>query len=239
MNRLYNIINSIGVRIAANVRGTPVTLDSYTASDYTFPSDGYVCCAMGATATAQASVSIFDANRNYIGEMGALSNGDYPSYLLFVKKGMKTRVSGVANSGHVYFYPIGGGYCIAVFSRLAVISSLVRRWRHEQTIQHSGLHGRQNQKHDYHFSSFNNHHKNRRSEQECNSTRRDGIRVCVLDKRFNVRLDREPVLREPRRKDNQCLARYCNGIERSAREHSLSGIISQGITTIPERGCVA
>ena len=109
MSRLYNIINSIAVRTAANVRGTPVTLDSYTASDYTFPSDGYVCCAMGATATAQASVSIFDANRNYIGEMGALSNGDYPSYLLFVKKGMKVRVSGVANSGHVYFYPIGGG----------------------------------------------------------------------------------------------------------------------------------
>lgn len=109
----------------------------------------------------------------------------------------------------------------------------------EQIIQHPGLHGRQNQKHDYHFINFNNHHKNGRSEQECNSTRCGRIRVCMLDSRFNVWLDREPVFREPRRKDNQCLACYCNGLERSAREHILSGIISQGITTIPERGCVA
>lgn len=115
MSRLYNIINSIAVRTAANVRGTPVTLDSYTASDYTFPSDGYVCCAMGATATARASVTLKDKNGTDIGEMGAISNGDYPSYLLFVKKGMKVRVSGVANSGHVYFYPMGGVLHSSIF----------------------------------------------------------------------------------------------------------------------------
>lgn len=109
MSRLYNIINNLAERTIANVRGTPVALDSYTTSDYTFPSDGYVCCAMGATATAKASISLYDANRNYIGEMGAVSNGDYPSYLAFVKKGMKVRVSGIANSGHINYYPIKGG----------------------------------------------------------------------------------------------------------------------------------
>lgn len=31
---------------------------------------------------------------------------------------------------------IGGGYCIAVFSMLSAIFSLVRRWRHEKTVQH-------------------------------------------------------------------------------------------------------
>ena len=109
MDRLHKIIDNIADRTVANVRGTAVNLDSYTASDYTFPSDGYLCVAMGASATARASISLYDANRNYIGEMGALSNGDYPSYLLYVKKGMKVRVSGVANSGHVNYYPISGG----------------------------------------------------------------------------------------------------------------------------------
>lgn len=111
--KLYDVIYSVADRLGdaedrvdANVRGGSVTLDAYTASDYTFPSDGYLSVTMGASATARASVSLFDSQRNYIGEMGALSNGDYPSYLLFVKKGMKTRVT-VSNSGHVYFYPIG------------------------------------------------------------------------------------------------------------------------------------
>lgn len=31
---------------------------------------------------------------------------------------------------------LGGGYCVAVFSRLATIFSLVRGWRYEQTKQH-------------------------------------------------------------------------------------------------------
>lgn len=115
MSRLYNIINSIVVRTTANVRGTAVALDSYTSSDYTFPSDGYLCVAMGETATARASISLYDANRNYIGEMGAISNGDYPSYLVFVKKGMKVRVSGVANNGHVNYYPIGGVLHSSIF----------------------------------------------------------------------------------------------------------------------------
>lgn len=106
MSRLYDIINNLADRTIANVRGTPVALDSYTASDYTFPSDGYVCCAMGGGATAKASISLYDKNRAYIGEMGAASNGDYPSYMIFVKKGMKVRVSGIANSGHVNYYPI-------------------------------------------------------------------------------------------------------------------------------------
>ena len=110
MKRPYEIMDNMGKRITANKRvGSAVTLDSYTSSDYTFPSDGYLSVAMGARATARASVSLKDATGQYIGEMGALSNGDYPSYLTFVRKGMKVRVSGVADNGHVYFYPIGGG----------------------------------------------------------------------------------------------------------------------------------
>lgn len=109
MSRLHDIINSIGIRTNANVRGSQVVLDSYTSNDYTFQSDGFLNVTMGAAATARASVTLKDKNGTAIGEMGALSNGDYPSYLTFVKKGMKVRVSGLANSGHVYFYPLGGG----------------------------------------------------------------------------------------------------------------------------------
>lgn len=109
MSRLHDIINSIGIRTNANVRGSQVVLDSYTSNDYTFQSDGYLNVTMGEAATARASVTLKDKNGTAIGEMGAISNGDYPSYLAFVKKGMKVRVSGIANSGHVYFYPLGGG----------------------------------------------------------------------------------------------------------------------------------
>ena len=109
MSRLHDIINSIGIRTNANVRGSQVVLDSYTSNDYTFQSDGYLNVTMGAAATARASVTLKDKNGTAIGEMGAISNGDYPSYLAFVKKGMKVRVSGIANSGYVYFYPLGGG----------------------------------------------------------------------------------------------------------------------------------
>lgn len=110
MSRPFDILDTMRERILANNRsGSAITLDSYTSSDYTFPSDGYLSVTMGASATARASVALKDADGQAIGEMGAYSNGDYPSYLLFVRKGMKVRVSGIANSGHVYFYPIGGG----------------------------------------------------------------------------------------------------------------------------------
>lgn len=241
MDRLYNILNKIAswaiapMEVETGQGSVTVGAGTGAAATVNVSKSGYfplAVCGIQVAGDAAGSAEV----RQY--RMTAQSSGSGTAYAYIWNNATASKTWTV--TFHVlWLKQIGGGYCIAVFSRLATISSLVRRWRHEQTLQHLGLHGRQNQKHDYHFSNFNNHHKNSRSEQECNSTRCDGIRVCMLDSRFNVRLDREPVLRDPRRKDNQCLARYCNGLERSVREHSLSGIISQGITTIPERGCVA
>ena len=110
MSRLYNIINSIVVRTNANVRGSQVVLDSYTSSDYTFPSDGYLSVACNAAANASAFATIKDSSGNSFALIGSgNSNGTYPAWSTFVKKGMKVRTAEVANGGHVYFNPIGGG----------------------------------------------------------------------------------------------------------------------------------
>ena len=109
MDRLYNILDATIRRLTNNtMSGSRVTLDSYTSSQYTFPSDGYVALALGAAGNANASVSIYDSSGAYMGEIGGLSNNAYTSQMTFVRKGMKARVSSISNSGHVYFAPWGG-----------------------------------------------------------------------------------------------------------------------------------
>lgn len=109
MLNVKKMLTKILQNTSANVRGTTVTLDSYTASDYTFPSDGYLAATCGSSSNAQASASLRDANGTAITELGGLSNGTWATWVVFVRKGMRVRVSGIANNGHVYFYPLGGG----------------------------------------------------------------------------------------------------------------------------------
>lgn len=107
MGKLYDIIDNIGRRTIANVRGTPVLLDSYTTDDYVFPSDGYLSATCGQAGDARASASLRDSRGVAITELGGVSNATYATWVVFVKKGMRVRVSGIANNGHVYFYPMG------------------------------------------------------------------------------------------------------------------------------------
>lgn len=110
MKRDYEIIKNIGDRVKANkIKTSRVTLDSYTSGDYTFTSDGYLSVTCGAAGNARASATLKDSDGNALGEIGGVSNNAYSSFLVFVRKGMKVRVSGLENSGHVYFYPIWGG----------------------------------------------------------------------------------------------------------------------------------
>lgn len=105
--RLGDILKSLADRTAANKQsGSRVTLDSYTSTDYTFPSDGYLFCTCGANQNAQASVALKDANGTYLSEMGGLNSGTWATWVLYVTKGMRCRVT-VANDGHVYFSPMG------------------------------------------------------------------------------------------------------------------------------------
>ena len=100
-------LTALSDRVSANTgTSSRVALDSYTSSDYTFPSDGYLNITCGAAANAQASVSLKDSAGTYVGEIGGLGNSGYPSWMCFVKKGMKARVSGIANSGHIWFMPL-------------------------------------------------------------------------------------------------------------------------------------
>lgn len=109
MSRLGNALNAMAGRVAGNkLNGSRVTLDSYSSSDYTFPSDGYLFCTCGANQNAQASVSLKDASGTYLSELGGLNAGSWATWAIFVKKGMKCRAT-VANDGHVYFAPLGGG----------------------------------------------------------------------------------------------------------------------------------
>lgn len=106
MLNVKKMLTKVLQKTSANVKVTTVTLDSYTGSDYTFPSDGYLATTCGSASNAQASASLRDANGNVITELGGLSNGTWATWVVFVRKGMRVRVSGIANNGHVYFYPL-------------------------------------------------------------------------------------------------------------------------------------
>lgn len=105
MNRLYDVLAEMTKRLAAGKRDAAINLDSYTTTMYTCPTDGYLCATMGLAANARASAALHDEDGNYIGEIGALSS-NYGSWLIFVRKGMKVKTTGVANNGHVTFYPM-------------------------------------------------------------------------------------------------------------------------------------
>ena len=249
MSRLGNILKSTVARTVANVSGTSVTLDSYTSSDYTFPSDGYLNAVMGTSGTARASVSIKDANGATIGEMGAASNGDFPSHMLFVKKGMKVRVTGIGNSGHVYFIPVGGGYCLTALSHLV---TSVRRWSHEQTWKYiKRYHRKSDRPWNVCGNSAYNRTNNISGEYQHNfNTQHNKVRV-LSDRhcRCSVELDRGTNCVV---KSNAKLLVECFGWERSYKlfcekyAHIKNSIhihilcsLGENLTTISERGCVA
>lgn len=85
--------------------GTTVSLDSYTSSDYTFQSDGYVVATCESSSTSKAIVQIKDKNGNNFVKLGGWGNSTYASYSCYVKQGMKARVITLENSGHVNFEP--------------------------------------------------------------------------------------------------------------------------------------
>lgn len=109
MLNVKKMLTKILQNTSANVRGTAVTLDSYTSDYYTFPADGYLSATCGAATNAQASASLRDATGTAITEIGGFSNGTWATWAVFVRKGMKVKVSGIANNGHVFYYPLGGG----------------------------------------------------------------------------------------------------------------------------------
>lgn len=108
MLNIKKTLTKILQNTSANIRGTAVTLDSYTSDYYTFPADGYLAATCGASANAQASASLRDANGTAITELGGVSNGTWATWAVFVRKGMKVKVSGLANNGHIFYYPLGG-----------------------------------------------------------------------------------------------------------------------------------
>ncbi len=93
--------------LADNNFGAGVIVDSYTTSYYTIPSDGYVIAQCSANPNSKAEVRVYgaDGETNYI-ELGGWGNSTYATYLTFVRKGMRIKVTNVENSGHVIYVPL-------------------------------------------------------------------------------------------------------------------------------------
>ena len=93
--------------LADNNFGSGVIVDSYTTSYYTIPSDGYVIAQCSANPNSKAEVRVYgaDGETNYI-ELGGWGNSTYATYLTFVRKGMRIKVTTVENGGHVIYVPL-------------------------------------------------------------------------------------------------------------------------------------
>lgn len=100
------LIYKILTRMNGNGFVNAVNLASYTNSNYTFPTDGYVVAGCGASSTAKSIVRIYDrtAGTNFV--IGGWGNGTFMTHALFVKKGMQARVVTLENSGTAYFYSL-------------------------------------------------------------------------------------------------------------------------------------
>ena len=98
-------ISSLNSNSSKNNFGSVVSLDTYTSSDYTIPSDGYVLCNCSASSTSKAIADVYGASSGVL-RFGGWSNSAYPVYTCFVKKGMRVRVVVLENSGHVNYFPL-------------------------------------------------------------------------------------------------------------------------------------
>lgn len=97
--------NDITDKIANNSRGTTVNLDSYTSSDYTFLSDGYITAVVTNNSQSNAIAQVKDSSGTNFFRIGGYGNSTYATYAAFVRKGMKVRTVLVENSGHITFEP--------------------------------------------------------------------------------------------------------------------------------------
>lgn len=98
-------IDALNNGLTRNKKGTTVNL-SNSATDYTFPSDGYLIVSTSSTANAVAIVDLRDSTSSYIGAIGGQGNSNYPSWATFVRAGMIVRIRTVSNSGYVAFVPL-------------------------------------------------------------------------------------------------------------------------------------
>lgn len=91
-------IDEVANKNSSTILGTAVSLSAYTAlsNAYTFPSDGYLRVGNGDTATA-TQAHIVDSNGADHGYISHLNNSSWT----FVRKGMKTWVTGTSANGAV------------------------------------------------------------------------------------------------------------------------------------------
>lgn len=99
---LYKMLS----RMNSNGFASTVNLASYTSSNYTFPSDGYVVASCGSASNSKAVVQIYDRTANMNFTIGGWGNGTYMAHAMFVKKGMQARAVTIENNGVAYFCPL-------------------------------------------------------------------------------------------------------------------------------------
>ena len=105
LTELNSSLNDVITSAERNSIASPVSLDTYTSTNYICPSDGYVRCDCSAGTTAKAIADISgDTTGSF--RMGGWANGTYGMYVCYVKKGMKVRVVTLENSGHIWFYSL-------------------------------------------------------------------------------------------------------------------------------------
>ena len=91
-------------RMNSNGFVSSVDLSSYTSTNYTFQTDGYLAVSCGASSTAKAIVRVYDRTAGTSFVIGGWGNGTFMSHALFVKKGMQARVLTLEAGGTVYFH---------------------------------------------------------------------------------------------------------------------------------------
>lgn len=123
MSRLYNILNTLKDKSDIKTKTTTGTTNSSGALDIS----GIISPSLKVIG---AHVTSGDSNAMPIPFRYSNSTGNW--YLKMIRWDTFAVLGNQSFTVEVFY--LGGGYCIAVFSRLAVISSLVRRWRHEQTV---------------------------------------------------------------------------------------------------------
>lgn len=101
----YKIIDDID-ELGNNIIGTTVNISSYTTTAYVVPSDGYVQLAATSTTTTRIRAVLYGADAsNSISISAAYTLGNTFNSI-FVRKGMRIKITDNTNNGLVYFAPL-------------------------------------------------------------------------------------------------------------------------------------
>lgn len=102
-------LNYLGDKENKKDIGVYIDISSYTSTSnaYIIPEDGYINAYAGASTNSVATVKIYGptSDNSYI-RMGGYSNSTYPSWLIYVKKGMKAITEKAENGGVIRYYPL-------------------------------------------------------------------------------------------------------------------------------------